>query len=530
MEELALSPPTTEPVSSATRSVPNDPSTNEGHLPPRGGLPLGTVLGIAISLLVALLLGGLTAVQLHRDARSELAARQGLLAESLAPLAAEIERSSSLGEISEHLSSSVRAEIARGQTDFNLALIDGDGRVVDSVLTGAGSPSSPDSLQAQMPVRSALLASGRGTLTAWQNASGFTTEMASRRHAVWLDIGATVLAIIIVVQLTIYLLVTRPLNHLLTSIHKVEMGYPAKLRRGDIARELRWLAWRFHQLSASLTESARLLVAAHRRAMEASKSLPGSDVDPQLFDPLELDRPGPSADQEILRRYLRSRCALLEEYPAGDIRAREAALQIWEQDAVEAEKFGEMELRVRAENAALKVLDSRAFDQVTRDLETMVEASAEWCAETEDKIKSALSADGVSLVAIQRRTKHAAGVWRKMQEKNLTIEEVHDLLAFRIIVLSQDDCYLALNTVHRLFDPEPFRFKDYIAEPKVNGYQSLHTSVRDRDGLVFEVQIRTVEMHHAAEEGSAAHWRYRAGKPSHARNHTVKRSRFSRHP
>ena len=99
-----------------------------------------------------------------------------------------------------------------------------------------------------------------------------------------------------------------------------------------------------------------------------------------------------------------------------------------------------------------------------------------------------------------------------MQEKNLTFEEVHDLLAFRIIVPSQDDCYLALNTVHRLFDPEPFRFKDYIAEPKANGYQSLHTSVRDRDGLVFEVQIRTVEMHHAAENGSAAHWRYRSRK------------------
>ncbi|MCW8985554.1 MAG: hypothetical protein OQK55_09440, partial [Thermoanaerobaculales bacterium] len=83
MEELALSPPAAEPVSSTTRSVPDDPSIHEGLLPPRGGLPLGTVLGFAISLLVALLLGGLTAVQLHREERSEFAARQGLLAESL---------------------------------------------------------------------------------------------------------------------------------------------------------------------------------------------------------------------------------------------------------------------------------------------------------------------------------------------------------------------------------------------------------------------------------------------------------------
>lgn len=85
-----------------------------------------------------------------------------------------------------------------------------------------------------------------------------------------------------------------------------------------------------------------------------------------------------------------------------------------------------------------------------------------------------------------------------------------DFLAFRIIVADQDDCYLALNTVHRLFEPEPFRFKDYITAPKANGYRSLHTSVRDRDGLVFEVQIRSVEMHRTAEAGEAAHWRYHA--------------------
>jgi (p)ppGpp synthase/HD superfamily hydrolase len=99
-----------------------------------------------------------------------------------------------------------------------------------------------------------------------------------------------------------------------------------------------------------------------------------------------------------------------------------------------------------------------------------------------------------------------------MQEKNLRFEEVQDLLAFRIVVPTLDGCYLALNTIHRLFEPEPFRFKDYIAKPKANGYQSLHTSVRDQRGFVFEVQIRTVDMHHVAEEGLAAHWRYRANK------------------
>jgi GTP pyrophosphokinase len=203
---------------------------------------------------------------------------------------------------------------------------------------------------------------------------------------------------------------------------------------------------------------------------------------------------------------------LLEERLPGDSRAQEIAFQIWERDAIEAEKLGEMKLRTRAENAALKVINPRAFDHVHRELENLVSARAEWCDATEHKIEAALAADEVPLVAIQHRTKHTAGVWRKMQEKNLALEEVHDLFAFRIVVPSQDDCYLALDTLHRLFDPEPFRFKDYIAHPKANGYQSLHTSVRNCEGFVFEVQIRTVNMHHAAEEGSASHWRYRSRK------------------
>ena len=512
MDDLKLSPTATAPVSPPPRTVPDDPSIDEDRLPPRGGLPLGTVLGVTISVLVALVLGGLTTMQLHREERGELAARQKLLAESLAPLAAEIERASSLGEIEQHLSSSARAEIARGHSDFNLVLSGVGDRVVASALTGADTSPPPNSLQAQIPVRSTLLTSGQGTLAVWQDATGFAAEMASRRFAAWLDIGATVLAIIIVIQLTIYVLVTRPLDHLLTAIEKVELGYPAKLRQGDIARELRWLAWRFHRMSSSLTNSARLLVAAHRRAMEVSKSRPSSDIDPRLLDPLDLDRRGHSADHGIFRRYLRSRCALLEEYRPGDPRAREVALQVWERDAVEAEKFGEMDLRARAENAALKILDPHAFEKVSRELDTLIGVRAEWCAATGKTMKSALNADGVSVVAIQHRAKHAAGAWRKMRERGLGLEDVNDLVAFRIIVKSQDDCYLALGTVHRFFEPEPFRFKDYIAGPKANGYQSLHTSVRGRNGFTFEVQIRTVAMHRAAEEGFAAHWRYRAGK------------------
>jgi GTP pyrophosphokinase len=97
-----------------------------------------------------------------------------------------------------------------------------------------------------------------------------------------------------------------------------------------------------------------------------------------------------------------------------------------------------------------------------------------------------------------------------MQEKELDLEQVHDLCALRVIVPEEEHCYLALHAVHGAFDPEPFRFKDYIANPKPNGYQSLHTTVRDANGRALEIQIRSIAMHRAAERGSAAHWRYKA--------------------
>jgi (p)ppGpp synthase/HD superfamily hydrolase len=249
--------------------------------------------------------------------------------------------------------------------------------------------------------------------------------------------------------------------------------------------------------------------------MEASKSRLRPGVDPMVFDPLSLGRSADMAGHDVMRQYLRGRCAMLERYRPSDPRARVIALEVWENDAGEAERFGEMDLRTRLESAALTILDPEAFKYVSRALDALVATREDWCAATAESIESELAANGVPLVAIQRRAKHAAGVWRKMQERGLGLEEMSDLLAFRIIVSSQEECYLALDLVHRLFEPEPFRFKDYIASPKANGYRSLHTSVRDRDGFVFEVQIRTVDMHRAAEEGNAAHWRYRASKSNH---------------
>lgn len=119
---------------------------------------------------------------------------------------------------------------------------------------------------------------------------------------------------------------------------------------------------------------------------------------------------------------------------------------------------------------------------------------------------------GVAALEIQHRVKHTAGVWRKMREAQLAVDQVHDLFAFRVIVPTEPDCSLALAAGHRGFDPEPFRFKDDIESPKANGYRSLHITVRDPEVRLFEVQIRTREVHDDAERGGTAHWRYRVGR------------------
>jgi hypothetical protein len=299
----------------------------------------------------------------------------------------------------------------------------------------------------------------------------------------------------------------------MSTIERFEQGYVSGSGQGGgIARELRWLWWRFHRLSISLTNGARLLVGAHRRAMEISATRAKHDIDHRLLDPLDLRGGQPSPGCDIIRRYLSDRCAILEGLASGDPAAQEIARQAWLDDTVEAEKLGDVSLRARLEDAALKILAPKVFAQISQDLASLVTGREKWCTRIADAIASALAADGVAPISIQRRIKNPAGVWRKMCEKNLALEDVHDIFAFRIIVAEHDDCYLALNTVHRLFEPEPFRFKDYIAQPKKNGYKSLHTSVRDASGLVFEIQIRSIAMHRAAENGDAAHWRYLAGR------------------
>ena len=130
-----------------------------------------------------------------------------------------------------------------------------------------------------------------------------------------------------------------------------------------------------------------------------------------------------------------------------------------------------------------------------------------------DRIYEAVFPD-CNEVRVEGRIKSVHGIYRKMYMQNKSFEQIYDIYAVRIIVQTLRECWNALGCVHDLFTPVNERFKDYTSNPKANGYQSIHTTVVGSDGIKFEVQIRTEEMHRTAEYGIAAHWKYKSGQRS----------------
>jgi GTP pyrophosphokinase len=173
-----------------------------------------------------------------------------------------------------------------------------------------------------------------------------------------------------------------------------------------------------------------------------------------------------------------------------------------------ANRLGIGRIKWRLEDLCFKYLEPEAYAKVARSTGMRREERDEFIGSMRDRIQHAMDGNQIE-AAVQGRAKHLFSVYRKMEVQSLTPEEIFDLLAFRIIVSSVAECYHALGVIHTLFTPLPQRFKDYIATPKRNGYQSLHTAVISPAGQVFEVQIRTYKMHEIAEYGIAAHWRYK---------------------
>ena len=173
-----------------------------------------------------------------------------------------------------------------------------------------------------------------------------------------------------------------------------------------------------------------------------------------------------------------------------------------------AHRLGMQKIKWELEDVSLQYLDPDGYQQIIDYLEKNEKSATSFMNAIQSKITDRLASVGIH-GSIYGRVKHTYSIYRKMRAQNKTIDELYDLYAFRVIVDNIADCYNVLGHIHDLFSPIPGRFKDYISTPKPNMYQSLHTTVIGSQGIPFEVQIRTWEMHQTAEYGVAAHWKYK---------------------
>ena len=173
-----------------------------------------------------------------------------------------------------------------------------------------------------------------------------------------------------------------------------------------------------------------------------------------------------------------------------------------------AHRLGMQKIKWELEDISLKYLEPQAYEEIMSYLNSRREQDEAFMRSIQEKISGRLNAVGIKNTTYGR-IKHVYSIYRKMQAQGKSLDELYDLYAFRVIVDSMPDCYNVLGHIHDLFNLVPGRFKDYISTPKPNMYQSLHTTVIGSQGIPFEVQIRTWEMHETAEYGIAAHWKYK---------------------
>ncbi len=179
-----------------------------------------------------------------------------------------------------------------------------------------------------------------------------------------------------------------------------------------------------------------------------------------------------------------------------------------------AHRLGVEKMKDELEDLSLLYLDPVGYREITSILDKRREVMERFQKSMEERIGERMEQEHIQC-KVYGRLKHIYSIYRKMYAQHLGVEEIFDLCAFRVIVNDLADCYNVLGIIHEMFRPVPGRFKDYISTPKPNNYQSLHTTVIGSEGIPFEVQIRTWQMHFTAEYGVAAHWKYKSGSLGH---------------
>lgn len=175
-----------------------------------------------------------------------------------------------------------------------------------------------------------------------------------------------------------------------------------------------------------------------------------------------------------------------------------------------AHRLGIRTIKEELEDLSIRNLDPYGYAEIEELLEFRKEERQDFLDQIKEKISARFAGENID-ISISGRVKSVYGIYRKMYMQGRSFDEIYDIYAVRIFVKTIFECYGVLGVVHDMFTPIPNRFKDYISTPKANGYQSLHTTVLDKAGIPFEIQIRTWDMHYTAEYGIAAHWKYKSG-------------------
>lgn len=189
---------------------------------------------------------------------------------------------------------------------------------------------------------------------------------------------------------------------------------------------------------------------------------------------------------------------------------RETARETMDIYAPIAQRLGISRIKIELDDLSLKYLEPEVYKDLAEKISTKKSERQAFIDSIVEEVKTHINVAGIT-AKIDGRIKHFFSIYKKMVNQNKTLDQIYDLFAVRIIVDSLKDCYAALGVIHEMYKPIPGRFKDYIAMPKPNMYQSLHTTLIGPQGSPFEIQIRTYEMHRTAEYGIAAHWKYKEG-------------------
>ena len=260
-------------------------------------------------------------------------------------------------------------------------------------------------------------------------------------------------------------------------------------------------------------ESAKLIIG-YRGLRQAQAKLLNADGGLSISGQEEMLRKMLLAfgdDLRVVLLYLASRLQTLRWVTQEKIAMPAAwAQEILNIDASLANRLGIWQMKWEMEDLAFRASSGDTYRDIAKMLDAKRNEREVFITQIVKQLQDELSASHIE-ADVYGRPKHIYSIWKKMQGKSLDFANLYDVRAFRILVSDVKSCYASLGLVHNIWQPVPREFDDYIARPKPNGYQSLHTVVMDDEGTAFEIQIRTHEMHQQAEYGLAAHWRYKEG-------------------